>query len=93
MAVEGTTTEIADATVRVTVVPLVSVELRNANEHGFKVTVSALVATDAVIGYTGLNVADGSVLASAKVKPPVPTVTPPVVPKLIPEVPFIVTVI
>jgi len=86
VAVEGITTEIADATVRVTVVPLVSVELRKANEHGFKVTVNALAAADAVIGYTGLNVADGSVLES-------PKVTVLFAPRVTPEVPFIVTVI
>jgi hypothetical protein len=61
-------------TVRETVPPLDSVELRKTNAHGFRVTVNALEAIDAVIGYTGLNVAVGKLLESAKVTPVVPLI-------------------
>jgi hypothetical protein len=50
VAVEGTTTDIAELTVLRLTVPLVKVELRKSNAIGFKVAVKALEATDAVIG-------------------------------------------
>lgn len=50
LAPDGTTKEIGEATVLVLTVPLLSVELRNVTVVEFKVTVNALVATDAVIG-------------------------------------------
>ena len=50
---DETVTEIAVETVRVLIVPLPSVELLKFKEVGFSVTVSALAATEAVIGCMG----------------------------------------
>jgi len=72
----------------VLVAPLVNDELRKTKAHWFKVTVIALDATDAVMGKTGLNVADGSVVESANVIDPELKAAPGVV---IPLVPLIVT--
>lgn len=85
---EETVTDIGEETVTVEVAPLVSEELRKANAHAFNVTVNALLDTAAVIGKTGLNVADGSVEESANVIEPELSDAPGVV---IPDVPEIVT--